>query len=242
VGDINGSYVPVGDKELSFLNIIDREVVMVPVNEPFIYNIHSSRDACLGAMTLFMGYDQDRVEVTGIANTPEGMKFVAGDGRIAVAWSDTKPLMVKADDLLFSLNMRVKEKLSEPSQVFTIRAGSEFADIYARPFENFDLKIAKITAAESLMEISLYNYPNPFRNTTTIVYSLPESGYTRLVLTDMYGKTIHVLTGMHETAGSHTLTLDPAGMNLTPGIYLCKIIVEGSKDNYYRISKMMFIR
>jgi len=212
------------------------------VNESFVYNIYSSRDADLGAMTLFMGYNRDRFEVADIASTFDGMKYVTGDGRIAIAWSDTKALKVSTNDLVLSLNMRVKDKISEPSRVFTINAGSEFADITARPYDNFALKMPDVLTSEGSLDITLYNYPNPFSNTTTIVYILPEQGHARLVVTDLYGKTILTLADRQEEAGLHNVTVDPAMQNLSPGIYLYKIIFGSATDTYVKVKKMVFTR
>ena len=241
-GDVNGSYIPIGFKETTLMSLVEDGVMTVPTGEPFVYNIHSSRDAELGAMTLFMEYDQNRFEVIDLVSSLDGMKYVIGDGRIAIAWADTKPLQVNANDLLLSLNMRVKDKISEPSRVFSIKAGSEFADITARPYDDFNLKMSNLLTPGGSQEITMYNFPNPFANTTTIVYSLPEQGHARLVLTDLYGKTIRTLTDQLEKAGSHSLTVDPAVLNMAPGVYLYKIIFESATDTYVKVNKLVFTR
>ena len=242
VGDVNGSFIPVGFKETTFLSLVEDGVMEVPVGEPFIYNIHSSRDAELGAMTIFLGYDKDRYEVIDIVGASEGMKYAFGDGKISIAWADTKPLKMNVDDLVLGVNMRVKDKISEPSRVFTIKAGSEFADILASPYENFDLKMPNLLTTDGSQKIALYNYPNPFAGTTTIVYTLPEAGHVKLLLTDLYGKTISTLIDLQNTAGQHTLTVDPARLNMTSGVYMYKIIFESSTDTYVKINKMVFTR
>ncbi|MEI7725305.1 MAG: T9SS type A sorting domain-containing protein, partial [Bacteroidota bacterium] len=241
-GDVNGSFIPAGFKETSFLSVIEDGIVTVPENEPFVYNIHSSRDADLGAMTLFLGYDQNRYDITGIASATEGMKYSLGEGEISIAWADTKPMKVNSGDLVLSLNMQVKDKISEPSRVFTIKNGSEFADIFASPYDNFDLKMPNVVTPDGSQDISMYNYPNPFANTTTIVYTLPEAGHATLVLTDLYGKTISTLIDQPDKAGSHTVTVDPAALNMMPGVYLYKIIFDSATDTYVKVNKMVFTR
>ena len=74
------------------------------------------------------------------------------------------------------------------------------------------------------------------------MYSLPEQGHARLVLTDLYGKTIHTLTDQLEKAGSHSLTVDPAVLNMAPGVYLYKIIFESATDTYVKVNKLVFTR
>ena len=241
-GDVNGSYIPLGFKEASSLTSVEDELMTVPLNEPFIYNISSSREAELGAMTLFLSYDQDRFEVIDIVSKLDGMKYVTGNGKISIAWSDTKSLKVNSGDLLVSLKMQVKQKLPEPSRVFTIKTGSEFADIHAIPYDNFAIKMSQLSTAGGNKDITLSNYPNPFSNTTKIVYTLPEAGHVLLLLTDMYGNAISTLADQQELAGSHIITVDPAGLHLSSGVYLYKIIFESATDTFEKVNKMVFAR
>jgi len=241
-GDVNGSYIPVGFKETTFLSVIEDGVMTVPVGEPFIYNIHSSREADLGAMTLFMGYDADRFEIVDVASALDGLKYSIGNGKIAIAWADTKPLKVKADDLVLSLNMRVKEKLTEPARVFDIKAGSEFADILAKPYTDYNLKMPNLMTPDGTGGITLFNYPNPFANTTSISYTLPQDGHSRLVLTDLYGNVIRTLVDRQDKAGTHTLAVDPSELNMAAGVYLYKLVFDSPSDTYVKVNKMVFTR
>ena len=241
-GDVNGSYIPAGLKEASLLTIKDDAVQTIPVNQSFTYNIKSSAIADLGAMTLFMGYDQNIFEIEKVNTSLEGMKYVIEDGKIALAWSDTKPLSVKNDEIIISLTMNTKELVSQATQIFSLIPGSEFADSKAIRYDNFDLKMSKVITPNGLKEFSMFNYPNPFKNTTNIVYTLPESGKVRLVLTNMYGKTIRVLVDEMQNAGSYTVPVDTYDNTLTPGVYLYKIEVIGATDTYVKVNKMMFTR
>jgi hypothetical protein len=126
--------------------------------------------------------------------------------------------------------------------VFTLQPGSEFADVMANPYDNFELKMSNVLTSDGSQNITLYNYPNPFAGTTTIAYTLPEAGHARLVLTDLYGKTIATLVDQQEKAGSHTVTVDPATLNMTSGVYLYKIIFESATDTFVKVNKMVFTR
>ena len=242
VGDVNGSFIPANTKEALLLSVVEEGVQTIPVNKSFIYNIHSNRDADLGAMTLFMAYDQNRFEIENVNTSLDGMRYVIDNGRIALAWSDTKPLSVKNDDPIISLTMNAKELVSEATPIFSLLPGSEFADAKANKFENFDLRMASVITPNGINEFSMFNYPNPFNNTTTIVYTLPEPGHARIVLTDLYGKTIRILTDQQDIAGSHSVTVDPAGLSMKPGVYLYKIIFNSATDTYTKANKMVFTR
>jgi hypothetical protein len=239
VGDVNGSYIPTGMKDASFLSIVNDGIQTIPVNEKFTYNIKSNQAANLGAMTLFMNYDQNIFTIENVNTSLDGMKYVIGDGRIAMAWSDTKPLSVKNDDPILSLTMTAKEPLATATQIFNILPGSEFANVIAQKFDNFDLKMADVLTPNGKNEFSIFNYPNPFNTSTKIVYTLPESGKVHLVLTDMYGKTLRVLADGMQNAGTYTVLVSNSDLNLSSGVYLYKIEVNAASNKYMKVNKMI---
>jgi hypothetical protein len=238
VGDVNGSYIPTGMKNDSYLTVVDDGVQTIPFNEHFIYNIRSDQVADLGAMTLFMDYDQNRFEIESVNTSLDGMKYVIGDSKIALAWSDTKPLTVKNDDPVLSLIMMAKEPVAQATQIFSIIPGSEFADPKAHRLDNFDLKMADVV--NSHKSFSMFCYPNPFDNLANIVYTLPESGHVKLLIADIFGKTIHTMVDANQDAGIYQIIVNPGELNLTPGLYLVKIEVAGATDTFKKVDKLIF--
>jgi flagellar hook assembly protein FlgD len=240
-GDVNGSYIPTGMKEASFLSVVEEGTQTIPVEETFSYQIRSNMIANLGAMTLFMGYDNERFEVTDVTtSTSDGMKYVIEDGKVAIAWADTRPFSVKNDDPVFTLTVKAKAPVAEATQIFSVLPGSEFADPRGTKYDNFDLKMSKVITPDGSNEFTIYNYPNPFNQSTTIVYVLPESGKVRLVITDMYGKTISTLVDDTQAAGVHSVTIKATDLNLKSGVYLYRIEAAGATDTYQKINKMIF--
>ncbi|MEP7374352.1 MAG: DUF4082 domain-containing protein [Chitinophagaceae bacterium] len=65
------------------------------------------------------------------------------------------------------------------------------------------------------------NYPNPFTNETTIVFSLAKSSKVSLTLFDMNGRLMKVLVNGSKEAGTHTIRFN-AG-TLSKGLYLYKL-------------------
>jgi len=226
-GDVNGSYIPAGYKEASFLSEVDDGTMTVPVGETFEYTIRSGREATLGAMTMFLGYDRSRFEVEKVITELEGMKYLIRDGRLALAWSNTNPMVVNDGDPVIVLRMKVNEPISSPARVFEVEGGSEFAGMMAERFDNFDLRMPDLKTIATDNTFSLGNYPNPFNNTTTIIYSLPQQGHVKLVLMNMFGEILHTLVDDNQSIGTYKVKVDPRTNNLMPGIYIYRIDVEG---------------
>jgi len=74
-------------------------------------------------------------------------------------------------------------------------------------------------------DFTLYqNYPNPFNPTTSISFSLPQSGLVKLTVYDILGNEIEVLVNDFLNAGIYTTTFDAA--NLSSGVYIYRIQTE----------------
>jgi hypothetical protein len=65
------------------------------------------------------------------------------------------------------------------------------------------------------------NYPNPFRNETTIQYVLPKAEQVNISLFDISGRTVKVLVNGSKEAGTHAITFNTG--TLTRGIYYYRI-------------------
>jgi hypothetical protein len=63
------------------------------------------------------------------------------------------------------------------------------------------------------------NYPNPFRNLTTIEYSLAKDSYITLKIFDLYGKELATLAEGNRAPGQYHEILNASG--LANGVYTC---------------------
>jgi hypothetical protein len=82
---------------------------------------------------------------------------------------------------------------------------------------------AEVLTKEEI-EITDYNleaYPNPFNPTTTISFSLPETGYTSLKVYDILGNEVADLVNEVKDAGIYKVQFD--GSNLSSGVYVYQL-------------------
>lgn len=79
----------------------------------------------------------------------------------------------------------------------------------------------EVLLKDASLEIS--NTPNPFRNWTTINFTIP-AGWAKLSVFDALGQEIKVLTSQQFQAGSHQIQFDANG--LPPGTYFYRLQVE----------------
>ncbi|NIT59084.1 MAG: T9SS type A sorting domain-containing protein, partial [Aliifodinibius sp.] len=73
------------------------------------------------------------------------------------------------------------------------------------------------------------NYPNPFNPTTTIEFTLPQSGFVTLKVYNILGQEVATLLQAHKPAGSYAVNFDAS--ELTSSIYYYTLTADGFKQS-----------
>ncbi|NLH93363.1 MAG: T9SS type A sorting domain-containing protein [Candidatus Cloacimonetes bacterium] len=77
------------------------------------------------------------------------------------------------------------------------------------------------------------NYPNPFNPSTTLSFSLAQSGQARLAVYNTKGQLIRTLVDSELSGGKHSVVwngLDEAGKSVSSGVYLYKLETAGASQ------------
>ena len=86
------------------------------------------------------------------------------------------------------------------------------------------------------------NYPNPFRDRTTLTYTLPEQMTVHIEIYDVLGRKVHTLVReKKQPAGAHTLTWEgttDSGAAVASGTYFARI----RAGTHSEILKMVVVR
>ena len=85
------------------------------------------------------------------------------------------------------------------------------------------------------------NYPNPFNPTTRISFDLPEQALTKLVVYNILGQQVSVLTNRHMSAGHHVFDwngLDASGNSVASGVYFFEL----RAGDFVAKKKMLLLR
>jgi photosystem II stability/assembly factor-like uncharacterized protein len=80
------------------------------------------------------------------------------------------------------------------------------------------------------------NYPNPFNPSTTIQYSIPESGNVSLRIFNVLGEKVAELVNEYQQPGIYKVTFN--GESLSSGIYLYGLKV----NNFTSVKKMIVLK
>lgn len=89
---------------------------------------------------------------------------------------------------------------------------------------------------DTKINFGLSNYPNPFENSTTIIFSLSKKSNVLMNLYDMNGKLMQTLVDKEFSYGTHRIEF--YGAHLSTGIYYC-VLISGEMTE---IKKMIIIK
>ena len=102
--------------------------------------------------------------------------------------------------------------------------------------EELSTGIAEAETAMPDQTLLHQNYPNPFNPVTTISYSLSGSGYVRLDVFDLTGRTVARLVDKEQVSGNYDISFD--GSLLPSGIYFYRL----ATGQYVDTKKFMLVK
>ncbi len=142
--------------------------------------------------------------------------------------------------------------LSDPLRPIYIMTGSGFDALSGQlyySFGNYKLVprndgdfVGFVTDVEGLEQIPTeyslaQNYPNPFNPSTTIEYSLPESGDVTLKIYNLIGQEVKtVLNNLYQSVGTHSVVFSAS--ELPSGIYFYSFKV----NDFVKVKKMILLK
>ena len=95
--------------------------------------------------------------------------------------------------------------------------------------------------AEALSAAALQNYPNPFRDQTTLSYETDRPGRVTLTIYDVLGRRLHTLVDAERPAGQHRVTWDgrdESGRSVPAGPYFARL----RTDEVVRTRNLMVLK
>jgi hypothetical protein len=216
-GDANGSYIPnlkasnlVSLSQQGTMNTLSAKSLEIPVITESAMEV--------GAISMEMRIPAN-LKITGVTVGQEQASIRQDGQNLSISWFNTDAMHLEQGNVMMRLS-GIAQGTVEGS--FSMISG-EIADGRARVIHNASLHMPKMTQAYS--EISLSNYPNPFANSTSIQFNLPEAGQVSITVWNLLGEKVAEVTNNSYEAGSYVIPFD--GAQLVPGMYHYKMEVNG---------------
>ncbi len=142
---------------------------------------------------------------------PQGFDLIASLGPASTTYMDTRYDFGQGGIAYYKVKKRNFYKSSQFSNMDSVSIIPQKIN-QEQLFENPN-------SLDPIYDNYLYqNYPNPFNPTTTINFSIKESGYVSIKLYDLLGKEISTISEKFYNKGLNTLILEAS--NIATGIYV----------------------
>jgi hypothetical protein len=152
------------------------------------------------------------------------LQYNIQDQHLSISWFSSSGSWLSPDVPWIYLEGKISE--NTPYCRFTDPAYLEIAGIDTKIMEGIGLKIPEILASGE--EIRVHCYPNPFKDETTLQYSLKDAGSVVLEVFDLTGSLILIEAADHTAAGTYKFRIN--SKNLMPGSYFYRLRVNGNQD------------
>jgi hypothetical protein len=243
-GDVNGSNVNIPALKVSpSVSIETRGTQIITGAGEFELPIRAGQNLSVGAASLAISFNAEAVEILGVNvagnDKVTNLVYQVMDGVLYIEWYNLNGLSLNTDEDLFTLKMGVKDINALGNLQFAVSAESQMGDPYANVLNQTTLTTPKLQLAGGLFALSA-NYPNPFNQSTTIAYTIPENGKVNLSIYNLIGEKIAEIVNAAQDAGSYTVTLD--GTTLQQGVYTYRLVVNGKSANYEQSKRMIVTR
>lgn len=243
-GDLNVSYVPTaGSKAAQALNY--QGVISVEPKDEVLIPVKVDQQVTLGAVTLGLSYDPSVIEVIGVEDYP--VQYIDSEkGTVRIAWFDQNGRSLNESENLLLVRARVLGELHQGQRYFELLEGVEFADVNANVI-NIGLHSPYIeTGATGIgemnnMTLSHSNHPNPFNESTTISYVLPEAGKVNITIYNYFGQKVKTLLEGEQLAGAQKLMLNSTDLR-DAGQYFYRITLEGQLKTWNAKGSIIFVK
>ncbi|MCF8229151.1 MAG: T9SS type A sorting domain-containing protein [Bacteroidales bacterium] len=242
LGDINASYVPQdgGFKSYDGNEMVYEGEIAATTDDEVIIPIRISQEASVNAITLNMTYDNTVIEVLGVNYGEDYFNINQEEGILRIAWFGNESKVFKAEDVIAQVKVRVLADVEKGKRLFALEQGTELADAAAKPIPGVTFKSMSLTSDLGDItggELVAKNYPNPFKDNTTIEFVLPLEGKVQLKVYNELGKLVG--TFIDATLESGIQTYELSNSSLKPGVYFYSITLDGAKD--YSVTKSMMV-
>ena len=233
-GDFNGSLPSGGLKSAtSSLMLATNSNMQVGANQEFELPLRAGSRMEVGAVSMILEIPSGLVNVQDVVvngSTVPVLWAVKGN-ELRIGWNSSMPVNVAENETLVTLKLKTNTSFTMGESIdiaLKFDPLNELADGNFDVIQDANLMVAMVgngvTGIHNPADnnsLSLGNYPNPFKNSTTVEYTLPVQGKVTIQVYNSLGQLVKSLVDASQNAGDYSIRMD--ANNLMPGIYIAKL-------------------
>ena len=252
-GDVLGDYKNIPTRSVPDINYITNNQQLTTNNDQLFLDVPVSltSDQDIAAIGLKFNVQTSKFKVVDVISNIDGLIYNIEGNSVAIAWSAlNKSLNLKQGDVLFKLRLQITDnhdQLSANNYQLSNDIISDpvslIADDKAQRLSGVKLSIPSLTTNNDQLTTKIY--PNPFNNSTTIEYNLPQSEVgtdnyltVHLRIYNMLGILISEPVNTLQNAGVYKVNFDGSALPSGPIFYSLEAM---SANHTYSQTKMMLL-
>ncbi|MCD4773553.1 MAG: T9SS type A sorting domain-containing protein [Bacteroidales bacterium] len=238
-GDVDGSFEP-GNKPLPDLLLSFDGVKTIEANEEFEIPVKINTHFPLNSLGLVFDYPEHLFNIIDVTSKQGILNFDATNGQIRMSCVNS---LKNSFDYFVDPEIIVKVRAaSDLKNAYNLNLilnnESHIIDSKGMRLENITLSIPNIEILDQKAELS-NNYPNPFSNSTSINYKLPQAAMVTIKLYNLMGQEVTTLVDKFQNKGEYRISVNSDKYFLKPGKYIYKMSLNGNYE--FSRSKIMVV-
>jgi hypothetical protein len=247
-GDVNGSYVPTGNKSAMSgdLGLIWEGAVQSGSYQQVVLPVKVKSALQTGAISLGFHFPEEYMEIEDVTlgNGAAGIVYSVENGLVRLGWSNIDPFVLNPEEVLVNLHIRTKDLSGLTSPIaLQLYNDVELANGVAQPLQGITLTIPLIESLltggqeQSITSPELSIYPNPTAGDVLVSMLLPGQGSYEIEVYDVVGKLKETVSNEYQSPRKCMVKL---GCSRYPaGVYMAKIRVTNDGKEYWFIKKVV---
>ncbi len=254
-GDFNGSFTPLVLKSTSSnLSLNNNSMLNASANQEFELPIRAASAMQVGAVSMSLNIPSNLVTVQDVlvnGSAVSAVWLVDGD-ELRIGWFSAKPVVVAENGNLITLKLKTTNAFTRGQTMeFALKFDplNELANGENKVIPNASLLVAQVSNGTDVtgiispfdnQNLSLSNYPNPFKGFTTVDYKLPVQGKVNITVYNQLGQQVQTLIDANQNAGDYSIRMD--AKKLMPGIYIAKLRLTNTNVNMTGTVKLSVLK
>jgi hypothetical protein len=249
-GDFNGGFTPGTSKSANAsIGLVSQQTRKAGAGEAVELPLTLKHASTVGAVSLILDFPMDLMEVTGVTmnNSTGDLSWAAKNGELRIGWYSPAPSSFEANSDLLVIQLKTSETFGPGDAIRIKLAASSLNELADGNFAVIPDALLGVDVLEfstngtveplNASSIALVSHPNPFKDQTTLSYTLPAEGHVTLKINSMLGQTLLTVVDKNELCGMHIVNLD--GFSLQPGIYIATITFRNNSGGIVKTIKLV---
>jgi hypothetical protein len=251
-GDFNRSFNPDVTKSASAtLDLAYSGNIMIGKNQEFDLPVKITDGAKVGAVSLILEIPADLVEVNDVIMNGTGgqLDWSVKGNELRISWMSAVPMDLTAMSELLRLKLKTNGDFIEGKSIRIKLAGDPLNELADANYDVISHALLQIDAVDgsalgigdnSSKRLAMTCYPNPFKNTTTITFSVPFAGMATLEVSNLLGTRMAVLLSENKVSGTYKIEFNAD--DLPEGIYSASLRLKSTDNEIFQTIKMVINR